>query len=509
MPLATKTTDEIRSEFLRDMRLLIPGAKTQDGSDYFAIGSALAGVVAPIYANGRYFENEFDPRTASEAALQRLANIYGVLKRGAEYSSGTVTVSTSYPTSLPDGSILVNDSTGDRYETVGITPVGGSLAATANVIAVDPGSAADADPGTSLTLESPPPGFNPKAVVVSISGGDDAWDKKRWADEILKVIRSRPMAGNIAHVLAIANAVAGVEQAFVYPALRGSGTLDVVVVTSQNSGTRVAGTALLNRVAGALQFGVQESGGVFLPGIPEDVYKNTRVHAAVEEDCTLNIGYKASKQNPFAAWPPTVDFNDEDSWYKVTSATSATLFVVGVPSVGTPVAPVAGDEISIYFDSVGFVKGVIGAVSGAGPWTITMASWSTTPSDAPNVNAVVTPWSSQLQGIATFTKGKRAGAAMDYFATLGPGEMIGLTEDDVTRRRRWPRVGDKSPYDGAALWPTDMSKRMIALLAQQTDGVDFDISSSPQSPSVPSGSHLDAGAPPSILTPYQINVIPL
>jgi hypothetical protein len=513
MPLVSPTTDEIRDGFLRDMRLLIPGAKTQAGSDYYAIGSALAGALSPVYANGKYLEREFDPKTASEASLTRLARIYGVPKRGAEYASGTVTVSTSYATSLPDGSVFTNDSTGDRYESVGITAVGASLSATVNVIALEAGTGPNADPGASLTLESPPPGFNPKAVVVSISGGDDAWDRKRWADEIMTTMRARPSAGNIAHVLALANAVAGVEQAFVYPALRGSGTLDVIVVTSQASGSRIAGTALLNRVLGALQFGIQESGGTFLPGLTEDVFKNTSVSAAVEEDCTLTLAFEASQQNPFAAWPPQgsgyVDFATNTTWYKVSSASSATSFVVGLPSTGTIVSPVAGNEIGLYFPSVGFVKGTIGTVSGTGPWTLTMTGWSTTPTDSPNVGAVISPWCAQLPNIATVADGKKKGAAMEYFANLGPGEMTGLTTDDVTRRRRWPRMGDFSPYDGSALWPTDMSKRIISLLSTQTDGLDFDVSSTPDAPSVPAAPYIDAGAPPAILVPYQINVIPI
>jgi len=513
MPLVAPTTDEIRDGFLRDMRLLIPGAKTQAGSDYYAIGSALSGALAPVYANGKYLEREYDPKTASDASLQRLATIYGVPKRGDEYASGTITVTTSYATSLPDGSVLTNDSTGDRYESVGITAVGGSLSATVNAIAQEAGTGPNASPGTSLTLESPPPGFNPKAVVVSISGGDNAWDRKRWADEIMKTMRSRPGAGNIAHVLALANAVAGVEQAFVYPALRGSGTLDVIVVTSQASGSRVAGTALLNRVLGALQFGIKESGGVFLPGIPEDVFKNTKVSAAVEEDCTLTVAFEASQQNPFTAWPPQgsgyVDFAVATTWYKVSSASSATSFVVGQPSTGTIVSPVAGDEIGLYFPSVGFVKGIIGTVTGTGPWTLSISSWSTTPTDSPNVGAVLAPWCSQLPKIATVASGVQSGAVMDYFAALGPGEMTGLTSDDVTRRRRWPRVGDFSPYDGSALWPTDISKRMISLLSSQTDGLDFDVSATPDYPAVPAAPYIDAGAPPGILVPYQINVIPL
>lgn len=518
MATDSPTLDELRDRYLLNLLVEIPGAKTKEGSDHYARAVALANVLAPIYANGDRLEAEALPTTASEEGLLKLGRKYGVARRQATAATGTVTVTSSFATTIGAGTKINNVVTGARYKTIGTTTIGASLSATANVVAIDTGTLGNATSGTVLTFESAPAGINPSAIVQSISGGEAAWSKTKWAQEIARKMKQRAAAGNVDHIYALAHAIPGVEQAFVYPALRGCGTNDVIITTSAASGTRVAGTSIINRVIGALQLGVQTDGGDFVAGLDASDFANTRVSAAIEQSVTLTIGYKASPQNPFASWPPQgssgVQLSNTSTWYVITAASALTSFTVGLPGAGTVVSPAVGNQIGLYFASKGFCKATIATVSGTGPWTVTASAWVASDGSAPTddsadmVGLPITPWCSQLVGIAGAPSADSGqaltGAAPEYFAGLGPGEMTALTADDLSRRCRWPHVGEVNVFDATALWPTDVTARLS--LSAKTDAANFTISASPSTPDVPNAAFI--GTPPSILVLGAIKVIP-
>lgn len=137
-------------------------------------------------------------------------------------------------------------------------------------------------------------------------------------------------------------------------------------------------------------------------------------------------------------------------------------------------------------------------------------SWSPTPTETTiTVGTVLSPWCSQLPLIAgpptDATGDGLSGAVPEYFAKLGPGEMTPLTADDLSRRRRWPFIGDISPFDGQALFPSDVTARLS--ISSTTDAMDFSVTADIKAPSVPDASFI--GTPPSILTINAITVIPV
>lgn len=520
MAFATRTREQIRDKYLEDVRLLRPSADTTEGSYEWTRAEALANALLPIYANGAALANEAFPDTCSAATRARFGSIYNVPKLGAQYAQGTVTVSGSFGTTFAAGTVLRNNSNGNRYETIGTTTIDGStLEGTATVKAMQTGSGSDAEFGTVLTFESPPAGVDSTATVITISGGDSEWSESRWANEILKRLRRAPLAGNVPHVLALCNSIPGVEQAFVYPCLRGSGTLDVVILTSAASGTRVAGTALLAKVLGALQTGATAPGGAFIGGIPEDVFRNTTVAAAVEQEVDVQIDYEASAANPWEAWPPFGSGymvpGDQTTWYTVFgSPTSNTRFNIGKPGTGTIVEPTVGDYIGAFFSGHGFCKTRITSVTDLGAsWRVTVDEWADSNGAAPESTLIgstpIVPWNPQLVNIAGAPADESnalSGAVPNYFASLGPGEMTPLTADDVTRRRRWPRTSDTSPITGEIEWPTDVTSRLTSAVLRSTDAIDVSLTTSVSTPDVPSASYL--GAPPSVLVLGTLNVIP-
>lgn len=528
MPFISPNFDDVLGWVTRDLRATIAGAKTVEGSDYWATAVMISNVVLPMYANGAYLAKQGLPDTADTIGLTRWGNILGVAKLGDQRSSGSITVTSTVATTIGDATTLYNPITGARYQSIGATIIGASLSGTMFVRAIDPGAAADAVAGVTLTFESVPPSVNGNATVLSISGGGSAWDNTRWATEILKRLKMKAAAGNIAHVTALATAVSGVEACFVYPALRGAGTLDLVVTTAASSGSRVAGTDILNRVLGALQNGVKPAGGDFIPGIPEDVFANTTVSPVVAQSTDVLIQFTASLANPFAAWPPKgAGFQvptDATTWYLVASGSGNTVTVTK-PTGGTVTAPLATQLIGLYFPDVGYCKTTITSVVDNGAsWTLTISGWlssaNAAPAGSPVVGAVIVPWSVELPLIAgaptSSTTKAVSGALGDYFAGLGPGEMTPLTADDTTRRLRWPRASDTNPITGEAEWPVGVTARLTSLIARRTDAVDLAVNAlnaahaidaTKTNPSIPNASYL--GTPPSLLTVGVPFVIPV
>lgn len=520
MSFATRTFDEIRDAYLRDLRLAIPGVQTNEGSYEYVRAVALANSLLPVYANGAHLAKQAFPDTCDATNLLRFGNTYGVARLGAQFAAGTITVTASFGLALADGTTLVNRANGARYKTVGITTIDPiTLHGTAYVVALQEGVASNADSGTVLTFEGAPPGVDSNATVVLITGGDAAWSEARWALEIGKRMRQTPLAGNVPHIWALCHAIPGVEQAFVYPSLRGSGTLDVVIVTSAASGTRIAGNALLMRALGALQAGVTTTGGAFLGGVPEDVFRNTTVAAAIEQAATIRIDFKASAANDWDAWPPFgtgyVEPGIGGSWYVTGTVTSNTTFQVLKPGTGTVVAPVVGQYIGAFFASHGFCKTrIAGVVDGGAYWTLTVDVWVDSNGEAPATTIAagipIAPWCSQLTAIAGAPVGSSlalSGVVPTYFAGLGPGEMTPLTVDDITRRRRWPRSSDTNPISGEVEWPTDITSRLLGAVLRGTDAENASITvTGATSPAIPAGAYI--GAPPSVLTLGTLHVIP-
>jgi hypothetical protein len=307
----------------------------------------------------------------------------------------------------------------------------------------------------------------------------------------------------------------------VYPALRGSGTLDVVVLTSAASGTRVAGTALLAKVLGAFATGVVAPGGTFLGGLSEADFRNTALMAATEQSTGIRLDLKASAANAWDAWPPHgtgyVEPSLAASWYVVGAVTTNQIFTVLKPGVGTSVTPLVGQHIGAFFTGHGFCRArIVGVVTLAPSWALTVDAWVDSNGDAPATTlaagAVIAPWCSQLPTIAGAPVDESlalSGVVPEYFAGLGPGEMTPLTADDVTRRRRWPRTSDTNPITSAVEWPSDVGSRLLGAILRGTDVENAVVSidtGSTATPDVPPGGYI--GSPPSVLVLSSLTVIP-
>jgi hypothetical protein len=506
----TKTQAQIVADFTRDVRLA-SGEDTREGSHAYAMDTAVANAVMPSYVNSSRLVLNCHPATASEAGLKRFAETTGPQRQSARKATGSIQVVSTISTTIPAGARLTNPTTDEKYEVVSATLVPSTtLTATVYIRALKAGPGANAVANTVLNFNGPPLGVDTKATVNSLKGGQDEWTIAEWAEAILRRMRQAIRPGNAAHYQALGAAVGGIEQVFVYGAIRGSGKTDVVLVTSAASGSRVASSAQLALFSGAMLTGVQLSESEFISGIPTELAANTVLYTAVPQPVKLIVKAQASVGNPFAVWPPMVDPANTASWYSVTSSTSTAQMVVTKPTSGTPVNPQAGQVIGAYFPSVGFAKAtILNVVTTVSDWTLTVSSWSPTPTETTVPLEPITPWCSQLPLLAGApVTGSKAlsGAVPDFFSRLGPGEMVTLTTalTDKWKRRRDPFIGSINPMTGAADWPVGLTARLSSAITGATDWVDASFAPRAGYTTTPA-----VGIPPSILTLASIAVFPV
>lgn len=146
---------------------------------------------------------------------------------------------------LPDsGTALVVDpyyAPGAAVATAAaLTPVNGVVL---EVVADDTGVDGNLPAGTALALSGSITNLSPNAIVLEMSGGADDADDAELRSRVLAYMQERPGSGNRADYREWARETpgVGVVDAFVYPAYRGLGTVDVVCLGA--SGARALGTA--------------------------------------------------------------------------------------------------------------------------------------------------------------------------------------------------------------------------------------------------------------------------
>lgn len=111
--------------------------------------------------------------------------------------------------------------------TTAITAVAGGFA---KVAASESGASTNQDPGTQGTLSSPTSGLSSSVEFVEMTGGKDEQSQDSLKQDVLDVMAVRPGSGNLEgwRRWTIEVPGVGIAEAFVYPNLRGLGTLTII-----------------------------------------------------------------------------------------------------------------------------------------------------------------------------------------------------------------------------------------------------------------------------------------
>lgn len=435
--------DELVRRFLRSYKVAQPEADTSKEGQPYIEARVDADMQLPIYANIQTIGDSHSLDNRTEEELDAIGAVEGIERPPAVGSSGYVLARTA----VGGSTIFADDEltyppTGNRY-TVAATALyanGGQVP----IVGVDTGLGSDLPAGAELEWTNPRPGCESLAPVWSegLTGGRE----QAAAEEYKALIRERRKSpvgvGNEAAYLALiedarAHGIA-VQKAFVYPAIKGTGTIGCTFIMRPITpgGSRIPSTAQLGIMGATLEGAFSFDDGIFMVAMAEQ---------------TAAVSFLAAWKANATGW---ADINPFPSYISgaqmaVSGSISITSSSFRVVTSGTSARPVVGQTIALYDASTAsFKKKRIASVTQVvanKQWNLTFDMSANASDDfVPAAGALVSPWSDSLNLIT--------GAVVGYFDAMGPGEMVSTFYDRGRRQKRQPESPDS--------WTSEISSQL-------------------------------------------------
>jgi uncharacterized phage protein gp47/JayE len=431
---------EIRDDQLTDFRLeAIAGGvlnpAVQPGTDNYFFFTATANCAYLQYANFGIIRPSITPLGAEGDDLEAWRKALSLPVVAATGASGklTIGVAAGVTVTIPAGQqfVLPNGKRGEARPAALNVANGDDV----SVVMVDKGSVTNTKAGVKVRFQNPPFNVATEARVSinsPLTGGYDVETEPRLRERILNRLGNTPGGGNWGHIREIAfNALATVQDCYVYPALGGPASQKSVIIRefdfANNDFTRAFSSAAVSIVENALHSN--------LPGEMQ-----IKVQTVAEEDTDVAIeldlpdsslaGGNGLGWTDQAPWPPA-----GSGPVAVSSVTSSTVFTVNAV---TATSPIAGQTHVAWWSPQDqkFFTGLVTNVSGSsGAWVLTLAAPFVDSTGAiVTTGDYISPAASRLEAYrATFLR---------LMGGLGAGENVSTTE---SRRKRHPFVADGAP----------------------------------------------------------------
>ncbi len=494
---ATKTTEEIRDDYLRVIRngLIrrgISDPQVGPGSDYYVRATALANELTPLYVNTQVKADAQMPDTATGDDLIRQLDIVKLAPRDASPSTGPIVLDAAAATTIPAGAQLI-DALSQRFQVV--SPGVYSPGALVIIQAVDGGAATDHAAGDTLTWVASPPYCNQKQLVGpgGLTGGHDAEDEETSRARLLDRLQNPPGSGNWAQLNEYAEkSTPIVQKAFCHPAANGPSTVRVVVVgyASKTSKSRQVSSSVMTGTV------VPYLAGVIPEWVEVVTTTVTDVNVDVMVGLTLPPSPQASPAGPGGGW------TDGTPWPRMLSTTvfpsgNVTSVSPGGATftVNADTAPTANVTRICFFDPiVGELKRakVVSFTGSVGAYVVTV--------DTPFANLAAalalggTPFVfPDASNMDAYVK-----AFIDATALMGPGELT-ANVSVLARAYRHPLTTNS--------WPASFDSSLLRKVEVSGDEV-TDTSylyRSTTTPAVPGA----VTSPPNQLIPRHIGFFPI
>lgn len=226
------TFDEIRAAILRDTVSLNPDADVTADSDNYIRASSLASCATGQYAHQAWILKQFFPDTADTEYLERHCNLRGIRRKNATLAAGTACVTGNTGATIPADAQIRCGNLFYRVRTAVVIGIKGT--ATIEIIATEPGTAANQHEAVAGQFMSAPPGVATDVQIEQAAGGTDTETDSALLARLLELLRRPPAGGNKYDYKAWALSVDGVSSAYVYPLHRGLGTVDIVITSGNN-----------------------------------------------------------------------------------------------------------------------------------------------------------------------------------------------------------------------------------------------------------------------------------
>ena len=256
--LTILTSQQLRDNYLRFVRNAIiqnginPNPNTALTSDWGIQAQALANEVSTPLNNCVIACDQLMPDSTSGVYLDRWLNIFGIPRRGATPSVGSVNCQSTTSSFVASGSQLVGPQ-GALYSVL----VSGLYGSSVNqglipVQSVNLGSNTNLAAGVSLTWVATPPYFNSTVSVNALdplTGGNDAETDASAQNRLLTYLANPPGAGNSTQLNQLVTTSSfEVQGGFCYNAARGPSTVDLVAIgyASTGSTNREVNSVIMN-----------------------------------------------------------------------------------------------------------------------------------------------------------------------------------------------------------------------------------------------------------------------
>lgn len=470
-------------------------AATSERTKFWNEADALDLLSMAKQARATWLVDQANPATASDEWLQNYhAVLWGKPRLGASSGGGTI-VALATPGTSFFGSTTRPDPTAHKIQIGAVEyqvlysagPVDATGQIELVVQALSTGSETNAAAGSAATWVSAPAGADPEGITIpaDFEGGSPQETAAEHGKRILDAARHREGAGNQAQLRAwTREATSAVEDAFVYSLALGANSTLLVPVAKRPAGSRdpharIPSTTVLTDVTVEMV----PPGSVRVPGTPVIVVAPP---VAVDSDVALKLtmarrsasGWTDLTPWPNASAPVDISLVLSPTSFKFADAGFAT--PTGIPSL------MVWDEANMRFEKLS----VASAVLATGSWTITLSS-------APTVTLVggmrISPDSGRRDQIAD--------AAMAYFDSLGPGEVVDVgTSILAADAARFPRTDEQ--------WLTRVSTALLSLIRDVMGSTLIDeelVSALPDAPVPPA----DPVTGPELLCCGKLGVYPL
>lgn len=401
---------------------------------------AYAEMMGQVYANERAVEDAQMSDSAVGEDLDRLCKQRGIFRLPGAGAAGDVVITCTGSVTYSAGQELLSKK-GKRYEVVlSTTVVNGE---SVGVIGVDVGKATNLAAGEILTWVSPP-GASAATCVVGIAGinnGQEPDNDARLRERLEKNQQTPPGGANWSQVRQWAEeASAGVEDAYVYPAVHGPGTVHCAITiagTVDNNYSREAPAALVDKVRLSVLAEHPD---------PADIFVSTVVHQPASVAIKLGLADPASAGGDGGGWADATPWPTGPTYVTaVLTASKFTLFALSTPGVGNSIA--FWDVLAMAFKHAK----VLAYTGSSGAYTVTIDEAFPTI----GVDALVCPDAEQLDEYGRIL--------CERFATLGPGQRTANTG----RQARHPAVSSNDPsrINGTLLSPLPAQRPEITAAA--------------------------------------------
>jgi uncharacterized phage protein gp47/JayE len=430
MAFTARSRAEIRDSLLanwssryaaRGMTLL-----TVEGSDAYMTAEGLAVELEGIEAQAASGTTQILPDKAATEYLDRHGDVEGVVREAAVPAVLTVRVTGTASTNFPVTGKTLNSNAGLRFTPIDsngipLTSVTTNGSGIADILSRcdQAGPTGNLANGTTLTWSSAPSGMSATGTVQGnpVTIGAEKEEDFAYARRIIAKRQERPASGNRADWRDWAEAVDGVEEAYVYPLLHGDfgphtiGAVTVVILGpkqgSSPTNTRILTTTETTRVSQYIE-GTHDKAGIAVALANQKQLRpvtiklsNYVINYASPSltNVTLQVKNSAAYAFPF----------------------TGTMTITGTPNTTTVV--VTGDHtaklgkpmllpVSTSVARGGFIMSTpTNAVFGGGNTTFTFPVLVAAPTAAGTIYPAPSNWSEIRD------------AVFEYFDSLGPGDV--------------------------------------------------------------------------------------